>query len=153
MSDLALTSAAIDGPAPEAVLVRDMVRRGLLAAPALILVFGLIWGVDGALSTAYAIAVVLVNFALAAAILAGSARVSLALMMMGALFGYLLRLGLIFLAVWLVHDASWVELVPLGLTLIITHLGLLLWELKYVSASLAFPALKPSTASKETTSP
>ena len=64
---------------------------------------------------------------------------------MGAvLFGYLLRLGLIFLAVFLVHDASWFEKLPLGLTIIVTHLGLLIWELRYVSASLAFPGLKPS---------
>jgi hypothetical protein len=28
-------------------------------------------------------------------------------------------------------------------TLLVTHLGLLFWELRYVSASLAFPALKP----------
>jgi hypothetical protein len=43
----------------------------------------------------------------------------------------------------LVRDAGWVELVPLGLTLIVTHLGLLAWEARSVSASLAFPALKP----------
>ena len=29
-------------------------------------------------------------------------------------------------------------------SIIVTHLGLLLWETKYVSASLAFPGLKPS---------
>ena len=31
------------------------------------------------------------------------------------MFGFLIRLGLIFLAVMLVKDAGWVELVPLGL--------------------------------------
>ena len=31
-------------------------------------------------------------------------------MMGGVLFGYLLRLGLIFLAVWLVQDAAWISL-------------------------------------------
>jgi hypothetical protein len=36
-----------------------------------------------------------------------------------------------------------VELVPLGLTIIITHLGLLFWELRHISSSLAFPGLKP----------
>jgi putative NIF3 family GTP cyclohydrolase 1 type 2 len=47
-------------------------------------------------------------------------------------------------AVLVVRDAGWFAAVPLGLTLIVTHLGLLFWELKYVSASLAFPGLKPS---------
>ena len=36
----------------------------------------------------------------------------------------------------------------LGITVLVTHLGLLFWELRYVSASLAFPGLKP-TADKE----
>jgi hypothetical protein len=42
-----------------------------------------------------------------------------------------------------VRNASWIELVPLGLTLIITHLVLLFWELRHISSSLAFPGLKP----------
>ena len=46
--------------------------------------------------------------------------------MMGAvLFGYLIRLGLIFLAVFLVKDAGWISLPALGTTIIVTHLGLL----------------------------
>ncbi len=69
-----------------------------------------------------------------------------------ALFGYLVRIALIGLAIWAVKDLSWVEPLPLGLTLIVTHLGLLLWELRYVSASLAFPGLKPVATTKETAS-
>ena len=60
-------------------------------------------------------------------------------MMGGVLFGYLIRLGLIFLAVWLVKDAGWISLPALGATIIVTHLGLLVWELKYVAISLAYP--------------
>ncbi len=55
-----------------------------------------------------------------------------------------MRLSLIFAAVWLVKDQSWVAMVPLGVTIIVTHLGLLVWELRFISASLAFPGLKPS---------
>ena len=63
---------------------------------------------------------------------------------MGAtLFGYLIRLGLIFLAVWFVKDAGWISLPALGSTIIVTHLGLLFWEMKYVALSLAHPGLKP----------
>jgi hypothetical protein len=132
-----------EGPGPEGAIVKDMARRAAMAAPVLILVFGLIWGVNGALSTAYAIALVLVNFALSAAILSWSARVSLGLLMGAALFGFLIRMALVLLAVLLVRNASWVSMVPLALTIVITHLGLLFWEMKYVSASLAFPGLKP----------
>jgi hypothetical protein len=53
---------------------------------------------------------------------------------------------LIFLAVWLVRDASWISLPALGATIIVTHLGLLVWELKYVALSLTYPGLKPAPA-------
>jgi hypothetical protein len=122
-----------------------MAKKGLLVAPLLILVCGAIWGVNGAASAAYAIAIVIVNYLFSAALISWTARISLGLMMGAVLFGYLIRLGLILLAVLLVRDAAWVSLVPLGLTLIVTHLGLLFWELKYVSASLAFPGLKPAS--------
>ena len=70
---------------------------------------------------------------------------------MGAtMFGYLIRLALIFLAVWLVRDASWISLPALGSTIIITHLGLLFWEMKYVALSLAAPGLKPSQSQPTT---
>jgi hypothetical protein len=131
------------GPAPEAVLAKDLVRRGALVAPALLLVGLLGWGVDGALSAGYGLLLVLANFAIAAALLVWAAPISLGAFMGAALFGYLLRLGILFGAVVLVHGAGWVELWPLGLTIIVTHLGLLAWEARSVSASLAYPALKP----------
>jgi hypothetical protein len=113
-----------------------------MVAPALIAICGVIWGGDGAWSSAYAIAIVLLNFALAAGLIAAAARISLGLMMGATLFGYLIRLGLIFLAVWLVKDASWISLPALGSTIIVTHLGLLFWEMKYVALSLSQPGLK-----------
>ena len=42
-----------------------------------------------------------------------------------------------------VRNQPWIDLVALGVTVLVTHLGLLFWELRYVSASLAYPALKP----------
>jgi hypothetical protein len=75
-------------------------------------------------------------------------------MMTSMLFGYLLRLALVAVAVFAVRNLAWVELLPLGLTIIFAHLGLLFWELRYVSLSLAFPGLKPKpskpTSSKQT---
>jgi hypothetical protein len=136
----------IDGPAPELDVSKDMSRRGIILAPAVIAVCAVIWGAAGAWSSAYGVALVLVNFLLAAGIIAAMARISLAAMLGGVLFGYLLRLALIFLAVWLVRDASWISLPALGATIIVTHLGLLVWELKYVALSLTYPGLKPAPA-------
>ena len=142
MSDTMVT--ALPGPAPEVSVSRDMIRRGLVVAPLLVAVCGFIWGMRGVWSSAYGIALVLVNFALAATFVAVTARISLGLMMGAVLFGYLVRLGLIFLAVLLVKDAGWISLPALGATIIVTHLGLLVWEMKYVAISLAHPGLKPS---------
>lgn len=132
------------GPAPERQVAFDMARRALPVAPVLVGLCTIVWGGPGAASAGFAIAIVVANLVLAAWMLGAAARINYALLMAAALFGYLVRLGLIFLAVLAVRDMSWVEPPALGLTLIVTHLGLLLWELKYVSASLAFPGLKPT---------
>lgn len=138
------STAALEGPSPEAQIVRDMIRRALPVTPLALLVAALVWGADGAWSAAYAIVVVLANLALSAALLAGAARISLAMVMAAAMFGFLIRLGLIFVAVYAVKDASWMNFWALGVTLIVTHLGLLFWEMRYVSLSLAHPGLKPA---------
>jgi hypothetical protein len=134
----------LDGPATEVRVSTDMIKRGLVVAPVLIAVCGVIWGGDGAWSAAYGIALVLANFAIAAGIISMAARISLGLLMGATLFGYLIRLGLIFLAVFAVKDASWISLPALGATIIVTHLGLLFWEMKYVAISLSHPDLKPA---------
>jgi hypothetical protein len=140
------------GPATEVAVSTDMVKRGLVVAPVMIAACLVIWGLDGALSSAYGIVIVLANFALAARLISFTAPISLGLMMGAILFGYLLRLGLIFAAVWVVRDAAWISFPALGATIIITHLGLLVWELKYVAISLAYPGLKPPEHTGSTTS-
>jgi hypothetical protein len=137
-------ASAARGEAPEVAVSRDMVKKGLIAAPFMLVLGGIIWGIDGVSSVAFAIALVLLNFLLASGLVAVTAPISLALMMGAILFGYLLRLGLIAVAIIAVKDASWINLSALGITIIVTHLGLLFWEMKYVAASLAFPGLKPN---------
>jgi len=144
--DADILGTRFEGPAPEVAVSKDMIKRGLLVAPLLVAVCAVIWGADGAWSSMYGIAIVLANFALAAAMIAGAARISIGLMMGATLFGYLIRLGLIFLAVLLVRDASWISFPALGSTIIVTHLGLLFWEMKFVALSLAHPGLKPDRA-------
>ena len=132
----------MSGPAPAMEIALDMAKRAVWLVPATAVIGGF-WGINGIVSSGYALAIVVVNFVLAAWMLSAASRISFALMAGAALFGYLLRLGLIFAAVMLVRNASWIEMVPLGITLIVTHLGLLFWELRFVSGSLAYPGLKP----------
>ena len=134
--------------AVEHKVATDMIRRALPVLPAVVLVAGLFWGVNGALSAAFAVGLVVLNFLLSATILAWAARVSIGLLLGAALGGFLVRLGLLTLAVLAVKDQPWVELVPLGVTLIVTHLGLLVWEARHVSFSLAFPGVKPAASER-----
>lgn len=132
------------GPATERIVARDLVRRGLLVLPAAIALGAVFAGASGAASVAFALGLVLANFWLSAASLAWATRISYALVMGVALFGFLVRLALVGAAVYAVKDQRWVAELPLGLALVAGHLGLLLWEARSVSASLAFPALKPA---------
>jgi hypothetical protein len=120
----------------------------LIVAPVLLLAAGLGWGTDGVLSAAYALVLVLLNFALSAALLSWAARTSLGLLMGVTLFGYVARLALIAVAVLAISGQPWFSPIPLCATLLVTHLGLLIWETRYVSATLAFPGLKPRPAGK-----
>jgi len=137
------TTSALDAPPVERQVAADMIRRALPVAPVLVAVAALIWGLDGGLSAAYGLAIVLANFGLAAFLLSWAGRRSVALLMGVALFGYVFRLALVAGAVLAVKDLAWVELMPLGITIVVAHLGLLFWETNRVSASLAFPGLKP----------
>jgi hypothetical protein len=87
--------------APEAMIARDMVKKAAIVGPILIIAFGFIWGVHGALSTAYGLSLVVANFVLAAAMLTWAGRISPGFVMGAALCGYLIRLSLIFMAIWL----------------------------------------------------
>jgi hypothetical protein len=136
------------GPAVEPQVAIDMARRVLPAVPVIVLVSGLVWGLDGAASAAFAILLVLANLAASAYMLAAAARISLPLLMVAALGGFVVRLAVLTGVVILVKDQPWVDLVALSLTLVVTHLGLLIWETRHISASLAFPALKPTTGPK-----
>jgi hypothetical protein len=133
--------------APERQIAHDIAKRALWVAPALVAICAAFWGRNGAISCAFGILVVVCNFLLSALLITVTARISVGLMMGAALFGYLLRLGLIFLAFVAVRDMAWFHRMAFGMTIIVTHLGLLLWETKFVSASLAFPGLAPGPRS------
>lgn len=131
------------GAAPEPAIVRDLVRHGLLATPVALAIGASVWGWPGLASVAVATTLVLANFAAAAALQAWAVRISYGLVMGVAMFGFLARIGIIAGVVLALGDLSWIARTPLALTLVIGHLGLLLWETRFVSASLAFPGLKP----------
>jgi hypothetical protein len=128
-------------PAPQ--VANDMVKRGLLVLPLFVVVGALVAGAGGAASALLGVGVVLVNFTIAARGLAWAARVSPNAVAATSLLGYIVRLGVV-LAVYLVfRNESWFHVLVFGITLLVTHMGLLVWETRYVGLSLGAPGLKP----------
>jgi hypothetical protein len=131
-------------PAVERDIAVDMVKRGLLVSPAVVLVAGLIRGVDGAVSAAIAIALVLCNFLVAAISVSKAAEISNNAAGIAAAISYVVRLGVIVGALFVLKNVAWIDFPTLGFTLIGAHLGLLTWEARHVTMSLAAPGLRPA---------
>jgi hypothetical protein len=142
--DAVTAATEIQTPAVERAIAKDLVRRGAVLAPAVVIICALGFGRDGALTAGYAVAIVLINLVASAAMLAWAAPKGPTVLMATALGGFLGRMILVGLAVWAVNEASWVQMKLLAVTVLLTHLGLLAWETRFVSASLAYPALKPT---------
>jgi len=125
--------------APELEVARDMTRRALWLVPLAVVGGAVGWGWGGVVSSLFALGLVAVNFMLAAFAMARAARISLPVLMGTVMASYIVRLALIAAATLAVVHRGWFEAIPFGVTLIAAHLVLLLWETRYVSASLAFP--------------
>ena len=130
-------------PQVERDIALDLVKHGLLLAPVVILVAGLVSGWDGTVSAAIALGIVCLNFTLAALSVGWAAKISPVMVGGVALGGYVVRLGLILGALVLLRHESWIVLPWLGFTLVGAHLVLLFWEMRYISLSLAAPGLRP----------
>jgi len=142
-SALAGQPALSSAGAPEQRVALDLARHGLYAAPAVVLVAGFVRGGDGAASAAVGLGLAIANFIATAAGLGWAARRSPNTLMATAFVGFVARMALL-LGLMLLADAlfGWVDVVVLGLTLFVAHLGLLFWEIRSVSLTLAAPGLR-----------
>lgn len=125
-----------------------MVRRGLIGGPVLVGICAGVWGFDGLWSSTYALGLVLAYLRLAASFITWSMRISPTMLMVGALGGFFIRLGIITGAYFLVRDTGWFDVWPFAITLVPGYIVLLVWETRRVSMSLAYPGLKPQGATK-----
>ncbi len=137
-------SHVIAAVSPEREVVADLARRAAMVAPLAVALGVVGWGLAGGVSVAFGLAVVVSNLLVAAALQTWAADRSLELVPLATLGGFGIRTSVVCAAVLAVGDAAWVAIVPLGVTLVIAHLGLLAWECRHVSATLAFPGLKPA---------
>ena len=128
----------------ESAIARDLARRAALVAPLVVLGCGLAWGAAGAVSAAIGLVLVALNFLAAAGALSWAAPQGGSVVMAAVLGGYLLRLLVLLGIVLALQQVAWLNIPVLVVTLAVTHLALLTWELRYVSFSLAAPGLKPA---------
>ena len=145
-------SLPVDGPAPELQVANDLARRAIPIAPVLLIAAGIGWGWNGVASSAIGIGLVVVNFLVAAWIITWTIRISLNALMAGVMFGFIFRMSMLTVAVVLLRKFDWIEDIPLLFTVLITHIGLLMWETRYVSMSLAYPGLKPRPNARDSRS-
>jgi hypothetical protein len=141
-----MTGEATTGPVGryELEIARDLTRHAAIVGPLVLLAAGLVRGVDGAVSALVALVLVAVNFLVAARLVGWAASKGLGAVYGAILGGYVLRLGALAAIVVGLERVSWIDLPVLVVTIAVTHLGLLVWEMRYVSLSLAAPGLKPS---------
>jgi hypothetical protein len=141
------SSGAVVGEAGEVAyegqIAGDLVRRLLLVSPLVLLVAGVLRGVDGLISAAIGLALVGINFLVAARLIGYAARRSPGAVMGVVLGGYLVRIGILFGIALALENVSWVDIPVLVLTIALVHLALLTWEMRHVSLTLGFPGLKP----------
>ena len=140
---------AVEPVAPESDIARHLARRAVLVAP-VFLVGGLIgWGLTGLFSAALGLALVVMNFRLGAAIITRAAQISINALYGAVLGGYVARLGLMTAVVLVVKAGGWLATVPFAITLLVTHLGLLVWESRHVALTLAAPGRRPANLNRQ----
>ena len=140
---------AVEPVAPESDIARHLARRAVLVAP-VFLVGGLIgWGPTGLFSAALGLVVVAVNFRLGAAIITRATQISINALYGAVLGGYVARLGLMTAVVLVVKAGGWLATVPFAITLLVTHLGLLVWESRHVALTLAAPGRRPANLNRQ----
>jgi hypothetical protein len=134
-------------PPQERAVAFDLVRRLVFVSPVIVLAAGIVRGVDGAISAAIGLVLVAINFVVAARLIGWAAGRGLGVLQAVLLGGYLVRLAVLLGIVLLLEQAAFIDVATLVIVIAATHLGLLLWEMKYVSLTLAAPGLKPTKKS------
>ena len=125
-------------------MVHRMLKRGIVVAPLVIAALWIWQGSDFGLSVAVGVGMALANLWLAGRVIGGVAENRPQLLLAGAMVAFTLGLALLTAVALLLQAADLVTFKITGVALIVSHLGLVLWE-----AARAYPAknaLSPSTS-------
>ncbi|MDH3260386.1 MAG: hypothetical protein OEM81_10675 [Acidimicrobiia bacterium] len=111
-------------------LAKSTVRRSVVVGPVIVVLATLIRGWDGAWSAALGIVIVVGYYLITGVFLSMAARISFAAYYAGALFGFIVRLGLIAATMYLLASILPVDRVVLGVSVVVAYLALLVLEVK-----------------------
>lgn len=126
--EIAARYQPVPGADVEAVLGRHIALRAFWVTPILALIFGVFQGGAGAIAATVGSVIVAVNFLVAGWVLSKSARISLSLYHAAAFIGFVIRLGLITLAIILVGRVTNIDRLAMGVAAIVSYLVLLTLE-------------------------
>ena len=112
----------------EAIMGRNTAKRAVFVAPVLMVGFGVFRGWEGAIGAAVGVAIVAGNFVLGGYIMSTAARISLSLYHAAALFGFIIRLGLITASMLLIAAVTDIDRLAMGISVVVSYLVLLSWE-------------------------
>ena len=127
----------------ELSIAGDLARKALYIAPAAAVGVGVWRGWDAAWAVLAALAIVCVNFAGSAALMRWGARRAPELLMGVVLGSFIGRLAVVTAVGVGVKELDVVDWPVFCIALVVAHLGLLAWETRAVSLTLAYPGLKP----------
>lgn len=122
-----------EGSRPEQTMVRRALLLGAVAVPLSFGVGALFAGADGGWSAALGVVVVVANFAVHGLSLAWAAGISITLLQVVALVGFLVRMAVILGALVLLDRAAFFSPVIFGISVVLGTVALLGYEARLVA--------------------
>jgi hypothetical protein len=132
-----------DGEKIERDIAIDLAKKAAIVTPIVVIGVGIWRGPDAALGAFLALALVVVNFFASAAILGWTAKHAPHALAGVAMLSFLGRLLIITIIGAGIKQLDIVDFPVFGITLVVSYLALLFWEMRSISLSLAYPGLKP----------
>jgi hypothetical protein len=137
-----------DAPPPsiekiERDIAVDLAKKAAIVTPIIVIGLGVWRGPDAALGAFLALALIVGNFFASAAILGWTAKHAPHALAGVAMLSFLGRLLVITIIGAGIKQLDIVDFPVFGITLVVSYLALLFWEMRSISLSLAYPGLKP----------
>ena len=124
-------------------IAADLAKKAAIVTPIVVIGLGIWRGPDAALGAFLALALIVANFFASAAILGWTAKHAPHALAGVAMLSFLGRLVIITIIGAGIKQLDIVDFPVFAITLVVSYLALLFWEMRSISLTLAYPGLKP----------